>query len=248
MSSLLFDQLLWEPLPDRLATEGRQRRRLQRLRDLTATLTASVPPISAQEQVIRRVRRGAIQVLVREAYQATVAEQDREHRPPAPFAQAWHDHLAGFLDQPSVELHGWGTLTIADLDVNLTWSLYKLASQARHDAIENAEPSPSLRVQRGQAVPTFGFSIVADGTSLGDVTYGICEPCRTGLLYNIGFPTDWQFCGLGRLALNQLEARHPEMAWYTTGQFQHARGFYDRYRQGSGSPWTPRQHPCPHFD
>jgi hypothetical protein len=37
------------------------------------------------------------------------------------------------------------------------------------------------------------------------------------------------------------------MTWYTTGQFNHARGFYDRYRQGSGNPWTAMQHPCPHF-
>jgi len=27
----------------------------------------------------------------------------------------------------------------------------------------------------------------------------------------------------------------------------HAQGFYDRYRQGSASPWTEQQHPCPHF-
>jgi hypothetical protein len=58
------------------------------------------------------------------------------------------------------------------------------------------------------------------------------------LLYKIEFSPDWQFCGLGRLALNQLESRHPELMWYTTGQFKHARGFYERYRQGSSSPWT----------
>ena len=52
----------------------------------------------------------------------------------------------------------------------------------------------------------------------------------------------------GRLALGQLEARHPGVTWYTTGQFKHARGFYDRYRQGSDSPWTDKQHPCLHFD
>jgi hypothetical protein len=96
-------------------------------------------------------------------------------------------------------------------------------------------------------VPTFEFSIVSDGDSLGDVTYGTCESCGVGLLYKIGFPDDWQFCGLGRLALSQLEARHPNLTWYTTGQFKHARGFYDRYRQGSGSPWTPMDRPCAHF-
>ena len=97
-------------------------------------------------------------------------------------------------------------------------------------------------------MPTYEFSIVSDGSSLGDVTYGVCRSCRTGLLYKIGFPDEWQFCGFGRLALSQLEARHPDLTWYTTGQSRHARGFYDRYRQGSTSPWTARPHPCPHFD
>ena len=40
-------------------------------------------------------------------------------------------------------------------------------------------------------------------------------------------------------ALDQLEACHPDLTWYTTGQFKDARGFYDRrYRQSSASPWT----------
>jgi hypothetical protein len=247
MADLLLFQLLWEPLPDRLPTGRPQRRQLPRLRDLAAAGTASTASMSVQEQVSRNVRRGAVQALVLEAYQVTIAEQDKEHRAPDTFTQAWHDHLADLLDQPIVELHGWGTLTIADLDLGLAWSLYELASQARHDAIENAKASSCRRVQRGQQVPTFEFSIVSHGTSLGDITYGICLPCLTGLLYKIEFPPDWQFCGLGRLALSQLEVRHPEMTWYTTGQFQHARGFYDRYRQDSDSPWTARQHPCPHF-
>ena len=68
-----------------------------------------------------------------------------------------------------------------------------------------------------------------------------------GLLYKIEFPPDWQFCRLGRLALAQLEGRHPGVTWYTTGQYAHAQGFYDRYRRGRASPWTEQQHPCPHF-
>lgn len=77
--------------------------------------------------------------------------------------------------------------------------------------------------------------------------YGTCQPCRVGLLYKITFSPDWQFCGLGRLALSQLEDRHADLTWYTTGQLSHARGFYDRYRRRSTSPWTTSQHPCPHF-
>ena len=143
---------------------------------------------------------------------------------------------------------GWRPVTVADLvDADLAWSLYELASRARQDAIEQAAATLSRRVQCGQQVPTFEFSIVSDGDSLGDVTYGTCEPCGGGLLYKIGFPDDRQFCGLGRLALSKLEARHPDLTWYTTSQFKHAQGFYDRYRQGSSSPWTPMDRPCAHF-
>lgn len=243
---MLLVRLLWDPLPDALPAPGR--RRFPRLRDLAAAMTASPAPMSEQERVNRRVRRGAVQALVLEAYQATVAEQDSEHRPPDAFTQAWQARLAGLLDQGSPDLPGWGPITITGGDTDLAWSLFGLASRARQDAIEHATATPSRRVDRGQQVPNFEFSITSDGSSLGDVTYGICRSCRVGLLYKIGFPGDWQFCGLGRLALSQLEARHPDLTWYTTGQFKHARGFYDRYRQGSGSPWTAEQNPCPHFD
>lgn len=242
--SMLLVRLLWDPLPDMLPTAGR---RFPRLRGLAAALTREAVPMSEQERVDRRVRRGAVQRLVREAYLAAVAEQDSEHRPPAAFTGAWHAHLVGFLGQVRADLPGWGPITISDVDIDLAWNLYELASRARQDAIEHAIATRSRRVQRGQQVPTFEFSIASDGDALGDVTYGICRPCRVGLLYKIGFPPDWQFCGFGRLALSQLEARHPDLTWCTTGQFKHAKGFYDRYRQGGGSPWTAEQHPCPHF-
>ncbi|MGH3286659.1 MAG: hypothetical protein ACRDPD_18610 [Streptosporangiaceae bacterium] len=219
---ILMVRLLWDPLPDSLPSLGW--RRFPRLRELAAAMTGSAALASAQEQVNRRVRRGAAQRLVREAYLAAVAEQDSEHRPPPAFAEAWRAHLAGLLDQASADLPGWGPVTIADLDTGLAWRLYELASRARQDAIEHAAATPSQRVRRGQQVPTFEFSIVSDGDPLGDVTYGTCESCGVGLLYKIGFPDDWQFCGLGRLALGQLEARHPDLSWYTTGQFKHAQG------------------------
>jgi hypothetical protein len=139
---MLPSRLLRDPLPDPLPSSGSGRFRW--LRDLRASLAASMtaPPLSAEGLVDRRVRRGAMQALVREAYDATVAEQDDAHRKPAEFVEAW----------------------------------------------------------------------------------------------------------LGRRALDQLEGRHPDLIWYTTGQFKDAPGFYDRYRQHSDSPWTDRQHPCPHFD
>lgn len=242
---MLMVRLLWDPLPDTLPTPGRLR--LPRGRELAIALTAPRVPRSAQEQVDRRVRRGHVQALVRGAYQATVAEQDSHRRPPAAFTEAWRAHLAGLLAQGSPDLPGWGPITLADPDIDLAWDLFGLASRARQDAIGHAAATPSRRVERGQQVPVYEFSITSDGSQLGDVTYGICQPCRTGLLYKIGFPADWQFCGFGRLALSQLETRHPRLAWYTTGQLSHAKGFYDRYRQGSASPWTASQHPCPHF-
>ncbi|MES9602380.1 MULTISPECIES: hypothetical protein [Actinomadura] len=114
----------------------------------------------------------------------------------------------------------------------------------------DAEATPS-RLVRIAAWPTstFTFTIAAvGGTSMGRVTYGICEECGFGVLYKISFAPDWQFCGFGRLALNQLESRHPDATWFTSGQYSQAIGFYANYRQGSMSPWTPEIRPCPHFD
>lgn len=205
--------MLWDPLPDPLPTH---RGRFPRLSQLAAAVSASAPSLSAQELVNRRVRRGAVQALVQKAYLDTVGEQDDEQRGPSAFAEAWHDCLADLLAQATVDLPGWATVTVADLDIDLAWRLYALASNARQNAIETVTATRSRRVQRGQQVPTFEFSIVSDGGTLGDVIYGICQPCRAGLLYKIGFPTDWQYCGFGRLALSQLEARHPDLTWYTT--------------------------------
>ena len=93
---------------------------------------------------------------------------------------------AALLDQATVDLPGWAPITITCPDTDLAWSLFELASRARQDALEHAIATPSQRVRRGQQVPTFEFSIASDGSSLGDVTYGICRSCRVGLLYKIG--------------------------------------------------------------
>lgn len=140
-----------------------------------------------------------------------------------------------------------GQITIADLDTDLAWNLCEAASQGRQHAIEHATATPSRPVDRGQKVQIYQFKIASDGATLGEIIYGICQLCRTGLLYKISFTPDWQFCGFGSRALSQLEARHPGLTWYTTGQLTYARGFYDRYRQNSASSWTTSQRPCPHF-
>jgi hypothetical protein len=246
VSAELLAQLLWRPLPESLPAF--ERWLFPPPRDPAMAPGEDTEPESGQAQADRRMRAGSVQALVRKAYLATVADQDREHRPPASFAQAWRAHLVGLLAQGSAGPPGRPPTTINGSDLDLAWRLYELARRARQNAIERATPTPSRQVQRGKRVPTFEFSIVSEGESLGDVTYGICRPCGTGMLYRIEFAPDWQFCGFGRLALSQLEARHPDLTWYTTGQFQHARSFYERYRQSSTSPWADEQQPCPHFD
>lgn len=239
--TMLMVRLLWDPLPGTLMSRG-PRRFWQR-----NELAASTDSMPIEEQVDRGVRRRAVQALVREAYLAAVNAQDSEHRPPRAFARAWRAHVAELLDRDNADLGDWGPVKAADLDSGLVWSLYELASGARQDAIEHAVAAPSRPIQRGRQVLTFEFSIVSGGDSLGDVTYGTCQPCGVGLLYKIGFPDGWQFCGLGRLALRELEARHPDLTWHTTCQLKNAQGFYDRYRQTSGSPWTAMDCPCGHF-
>ena len=248
---VLPNRLLWDPLPDdgRLPVAGP--RRFRRLRDLADAMTAyaAVSRLPVQELVDRRVRRGRVQALVKEAFQLTVAEQDTAHRGPVDFAEAWRERLGCLLGQDCVDLPGWSLVTIAEVDSDFAWKLYEAASSARQHAIGQAKVAHSRRVQWGSLhVQTFEFAITSEGGTLGEVRYGICPPCGVGLLYKISFDPEWQFCGLGRLALGQLEARHPDLTWYTTGQFRHARGFYDRYRRDSNSPWTDRQHLCPHFD
>ena len=245
---MLPSRLLSDPLPDGLPSPGSGRFRW--LRDLRAALAADMtaPRLSAQDLVDRSVRRGAVQAVVREAYEVTIAEQDGAHRKLAEFTDAWRARLAFMLEQDSIELVGWSVITTADLDTSLAWSLFEAVGHARRYAVEHARPARSRRARwMDTQAQVFEFAIVSEDHTLGEVRYGICPPCATGLLYKISFGADFRFCGLGRLALDQLEARHPGLTWYTTGQSGYARGFYDRYRERSDSPWTSRQHPCHHF-
>lgn len=246
---MLPSRLLSDPLPDRLPSPGSGRFRW--LRDLRAAMAADMtaPRLSAQELVDRSVRRGAVQAVVREAYEVTIAEQDGAHRKLAEFTDAWRARLASMLEQDSIELAGWSAITTADLDTSLASRLLEAADHAQRYAVEHARPARSRRASwMDTQAQLFEFAIVSDGHTLGEVRYGICPPCGAGLLYKITFNADFRFCGLGRLALDQLEARHPGLTWYTTGQSENARGFYDCYRQHSDSPWISRQHPCRHFD
>src|SRR5258708_2174976 len=108
-------------------------------------MTARTAPIPEHERVTRRVRGATL-----------------PPRRPAAFPQVGQVHLAGPLDQAMADLHGWGPVTIADLDIDLAWSLSDLASRSRYDAIKTATATPSRRGQHGQHVSTFEFSIVSD--------------------------------------------------------------------------------------
>jgi hypothetical protein len=237
--------LLWQPLPDSLPPPWS--RRLRALRTLAGTIAtqAELARMSPQQRTDRLARRGAGQAIVRDAYQATVAEQDRERRPPDAFTTAWRTHLGALLAQETVLLNGCPP--VGNVDAAVAWTLFELASHARREAIDKAATTASRAVGAGAMVPAFQFAVTGDGGELGAVTYSVCYLCGVGLLDKIGFPADWQYCGLGRRALRELEARHPELTWYTSGQLAGARGIYDRYRQESRSPWITSNRPCAHL-
>lgn len=243
MSAKLLKQLLWDPLPDPLPAFGWWIFPPQPGPGAAAGTSSE----AGQAGVDPRVRRSAVQALVRNAYLVTVAEQDSEHRPPVPFGRAWQARLTAMLAQATAGPTDQAPIRITDSDLDFTWRLYELARRARLNAMQSVTATPSQRVQRGKPVPTFEFSVISGGDALGEVTYGTCRLCSTGMLYTIEFTPDWQFCGLGRLALSQLETRHPDLTWYTTGQLSGARGFCERYRQDNASPWTGQECPCPHL-
>lgn len=162
------------------------------------------------ELVRLRVRRGIVQRLVRDAYQATVADQDREHRRPHEFADAWRANLASALDRADVDLSGSGPEALSADDIGLAWKLYEAASRGRKEALGHVKLEHSQPSRMGSLkVPIFEITVTSEGGELGAAKYGTCYPCGVGLLQKISFDPDWQFCGLGRLTLNELEARHP---------------------------------------
>jgi hypothetical protein len=189
-----------------------------------------------------------VQALVRHTYTATLAEQDEKRRKPAEFAAAWRARLEDVLGRPRIEVDGWGEIVLSTVDAAFAWQLFESANRARRQALDHAQAGPSRSESLGSPpAVAFKFTISGDDDDLGVVQYGICPACGVGLLRKIAFSPDWQYCGLGSMALRELERRHPGVTWYTTGQYSWAQGFYARARQVSSSPWTMRQRPCSHF-
>src|ERR1022692_4957935 len=107
---MLPTQLLWDPLPDDDRLPPARPRRFHWLRGLPSAVAANaaLSRLPAEELVDRRVRRGRVQALVREAYQATVAEQDSAHRRPAELAKVWRGQPGWFRGQGRGGLAGGG--------------------------------------------------------------------------------------------------------------------------------------------
>lgn len=233
----VFHELLYDPLPDRLPFEKPQWREGW-FAVIIAAVTKPAEPIS-DEVYQQRVN---AQKLIRTAYSEVLADQEASRYKPAEFERAWRERLARMFDQHAEARAG-------EPDTEFMWRLFDAMSKARRDMINRActTTSKPIRMTSEAATRTFGFKIVAGSEELGVVRYGICELCQVGFLYKISFPPDWQYCGLGRRALSEMERRHPNVCWYTTGQFEWVQGFYRKYRADSKSPWTANKHPCAHY-
>jgi hypothetical protein len=83
---------------------------------VVAAITARASPISEQEKFGAKSPRDGIQAIVRHAFQATVAEQDDEHRGPKAFAEAWRLNLGELLEPVTIEISGWSTITVSEED------------------------------------------------------------------------------------------------------------------------------------
>ncbi|GAA3469735.1 hypothetical protein [Nonomuraea roseola] len=201
------------------------------------------------EDFVQRLNRAAMQRVVCEVFQLALDEQETERRKPVEFAQAWKGRLAAMLASETIQLSGRRQpVSVADLDVDLGWSLYAAVDQERAAAIANATATPSSRREwQGSPAAFYEFWVVGGQERLGRVRYATCEGCQAGLIRKISFSLEWQYCGLGTRALDEVQVRHPGLAWYTTDQYGSALGFWERYRQSGDSPWTDRGCPCPHW-
>lgn len=239
-------RILWDPLPDDHPTSAHTH--LRGVRRLAASIMDTRARLSLADLIEGRVHRGQVQALVRHTYTATLAEQEEARRKPREFANVWRARLEDVLSRARIQVNGWGEIELATVDVAFAWELFELASRARLQTLDRAQAGPSRSEPSGDP-PALAFkvAITGDDDELGVVHFGVCPECGVGLLRKISISPDWQYCGLGSMTLRELERRHPDLIWHTTGQYSWARGFYARIREGSSNPWTMCQHPCPHF-
>lgn len=106
---------------------------------------------------------------------------------------------------------------------------------------------PGYKSRREKPIAAYEFLILADGQQMGNVTYTVCTQCHQGVLDNITVDPDLQCGGVASRALRELERRWPGYTFNTTGQRSTAKGFYDRYRTTSSSPWRSKLDGCVHL-
>lgn len=225
----------WEDQPSR-ARLGEFVRSL-----LSASFRREVSAVRAREAelLVDRLDVGT-RLFVRDLYGEQVADQDECRLKPDLFADALRERLSeALLDRPD------------DVDDRRAWRLIEAALAERARWISTAQFGRDQAQHVGRDAPRcvrrFEFFILVEGEQSGNVTYTVCIGCRQGVLDNITVDAPIGCAGVGRCALDELQRRWTGFEFNTTGQRSTAKGFYDRYRTASPSPWRSRRDGCPHL-
>ena len=129
---------------------------------------------------------------------------------------------ASALESADVDLSGSGPEALTADDTDLAWKLYEAASRGREEALGH------VRLKHSQ-LPRMGSLKSADlrghgherrrgtrGSQVRDLLPVRRRPtAKDQLRPRTGSSTGW-----ARLALNELEALHPSLTWYTTAQLK----------------------------
>ncbi len=194
-----------------------------------------------REAEVRRLRLNIdARMFVREIYHQQLYENDELRLKPEPFAYTARRQLDEALSHAPTEI---------DPQVARALLEHALAERARWiiDASFTAD-----QLQHGASDPPsvdrYEFKIqIDDQPGLGNVTYRVCTRCQQGVLDNITVAAEIGCGGVGRRALDELQQRWVGYKFNTTGQRSTARGFYDRCRMTSSSPWLYELNGCPHL-
>lgn len=225
----------WEDQPSHV----RLREFIRRL--LSASFRREVRARQARdaELLVDRLDVGT-RLFVRDLYNEQLADQDEYRLKPDLFADAVREWLSeALLNQPD------------DVDEHRAWRLLEAALAERARWISTAQFGRDQAQHPGRDAPRcvqrFEFLILVEGEQCGNVTYTVCIGCGHGVLDNITVDAPIGCAGVGRRALDELQRRWTGFEFNTTGQRSTAKGFYDRYRTTSPSPWRPRRDGCPHL-
>jgi hypothetical protein len=196
----------------------------------------------AREAEVRRLRLNIdARKFVREIYHQQLYENDELRLKPEQFAHA----VGGRLDEalshapPEVDPHVARALLEHALAERARWIINASFISDQPQRRMSSDP-PSIN--------RYDFKIQSDDRhSLGNVTYRVCTRCQQGVLDNIAVDAEIGCGGVGQRALDELQRRWAGYELNTTGQRSTARGFYERYRMTSPSPWRYELNGCPHL-